>query len=53
MQIVFMNNDNFVAGLANHPKTIVQYTMKCKTTKKIYSVRKPKTIIYVHYVIFF
>ena len=46
MHIVVMNNDNFVA---TYPRTVVQYTMKCKTTTKIYSVRKLKTLIYVHY----
>ena len=45
-----MNNDNFVA---THPGTVVQYTIKCKTTIKIYSVRNLNTLIYVHYVIFF
>ena len=31
MHIVVMNNDNFVA---THPKTVIQYTMKCETTTK-------------------
>ena len=37
MHIVVMNNDNFVA---THTRTVTQYTMKCKTTTKIYSVCK-------------
>ena len=45
-----MNNDNFVT---THPRTVVEYTVKCKTTTKIYSVRKLSTSIYVHHVIFF
>ena len=48
MHIVVMSNNNFVA---NHPRTIVQYTMKCETTTEIYTVRKRNTLIYVHYVI--
>ena len=44
-----MNNDNFVAI---QPRTVVQYTMKCETTTKIYSVPKLSTLTYVHYVIF-
>ena len=31
MHIVVMNNDNFVA---THPRTVVQYTMKCKQPQK-------------------
>ena len=31
MHIVVMNKDNFVA---THPKTVVQYTVKCETTTK-------------------
>ena len=34
MHIVVMNNDKFVA---THPRTVVQYTMKCETTTKIYN----------------
>ena len=49
MHIVVMNNDKFVA---THPRTIVQYTMKCKITTKIYIVCKLNTLIYVHHVIF-
>ena len=40
--MVAMNDDHFVA---THPRTIVQYTMKCETTTKIYSVRKLNTLI--------
>ena len=46
---VVMNNDDFVA---TYPRTVVQYTMKCEATTKIYSVRKLNSLIYVHYVIF-
>ena len=49
MRIVVMNNKNFVA---THPRSVVQYTMKCETTTEIYSVRKLNTLIYVYYVIF-
>ena len=49
MHILVMNNDNFIA---THSRTVVQYTMKCKTTTKIYSVQKLNSLIYVHYVIF-
>ena len=49
MHIVVMNNDNFVA---THPRTVVQYAMKCKQPQKIYSVRKLNILIYVHYLIF-
>ena len=35
MHIVLMNNNNFVA---THLRTVVQYTTKCETTTKIYSV---------------
>ena len=45
MHIVVVNNDNFVA---THPRTIVQYTIKCETITKIYSVRSLNTLIYVH-----
>ena len=45
-----MKNGNFVA---THQRTVVQYTIKCKTTTKIYSVRNLNTLIYVHYIIFF
>ena len=38
-----MNNDNFVAI---HPRTVVEYIMKCETTTKIYSVRKLNALIY-------
>ena len=41
MHIVVMNNDNFVA---TYPRTVVQYTMKCNTTKEIYSVCKRNTL---------
>ena len=47
MRIV-MNNDSFVT---THPRTIVQYAMKCETITKIYSVayvHKLNTLIYVH-----
>ena len=37
MHTVVMNNDSFVA---THAKTVVQYTMKCETTTKIYDLRK-------------
>ena len=50
MPIVVMNNDNFIA---THPRTVVQYTMKCEITTKSYSVHKLNTLIFVHYVIFF
>ena len=49
MDIVVMNNVHFVA---THLRTIVQHTMKCETTTKIYSVRKLNTLIYVHCLIF-
>ena len=49
MHIVVMNSDNFIA---THPRTVVQYTMKCDTTTKIYNVRKHNTLIHVHYIIF-
>ena len=49
MNIVVMNNDNFVE---TYPRTVVQCTMKCETTTKIYSVRKLHTLVYVHDVIF-
>ena len=48
MHIVVMNKDDFVA---THPKTVIQYTVKCPTITKIYRVRKIITLIYVHYVI--
>ena len=44
-----MNNDNFVA---TYPRTVVQCTMKCETTTKIYSVRKLHSLVYVHDIIF-
>ena len=44
MHIVVINNDNFVA---THPRTVVQYTLKCTTTIKIYGVRKLITLIYI------
>ena len=40
MHIAVMNNDNFVVI---HRITVSQYTMKCETTTKIYSVRKLNT----------
>ena len=40
-----MNNDNVVA---THPRTVVQYMMKCEKTTKIYSVRKLNTLIYIY-----
>ena len=49
MHNVVMNDDNFVAS---QPRTIVQYTMKCETTTRIYIKRKLNTLIYVHYVYF-
>ena len=49
MYIVVMNNDKFVAI---YPRTVAQYTIKCETTTKIYSVRELNTLICVHYVIF-
>ena len=45
-----MNNGNFIA---TDPRTVVQYTIKCETTTKIYIVRKLNTLTYAHYVIFF
>ena len=49
MYIVVMKNDNFVAS---HPRTVVKYIIKCKTTTKIYNVHKLDTLIYVHKVFF-
>ena len=49
MFVVVINNDKFVA---THPRTVVQYTMKCKQIQKIYSVCKLNNLGYVHYAIF-
>ena len=49
MHIFVMNNDNFVA---NHPRTIVQYTKKCETTTKTYSVRN-LTLLFMYITYFF